>query len=321
MPKGAVETRQEVATAAVKLREMIRELEVGVANLKGRGVGVLDLLRLRDQVEAEMARLAPDMDLRPERTRIETVDGILTRKTAQVIRELRSIGGLAGARRQENPPKEHWWWYLDIFLAERQRKFAIRAVLTVVGVLVLLVVANFVADRFFGMDPVQKKAYAHVSSGEHYMLQGEYDKAIAEFESAVATMPSIGDAHVALGVLYELKGEEEKAKAAFAAGEATYPTQTDYLLAVSRAYQGVQKLDKALEVAQEAVRLSPDSPQAYLVRGGIYEMKDDLALALTDYEKAADLAQAQGQDTVYVLAKTRFATLLQRAAAQVPVPK
>ncbi len=320
MPKGMGE-RQEVATAAVKLREMIRELEVGVANLKGRGLGVLDLLRLRDQAEAEMARLAPDMDLRPERTRLETVDGILTRKTTQVIRELRSIGGLAGARRQENPPKEHWWWYLDVFLAERQRKFAIRAVLTVVGVLVLLVIANFVMERFFGLDPVQKKAHAHVSSGEHYMLQGEYDKAISEYESAIATLPSLGEAHVALGVLYELKGETEKAKAAFAAGEAAYQDRTEYLLTLSRAYQSVQNLDKAFEIVQEAIKLSPDSPQAYLVRGGIYEMKDDLAPALTDYEKAAELAQAQGQDTVYVLAKTRFATLLQRAAAQVPVPK
>jgi len=317
MPKGMGESK-EAATAAVKLREMIRELEVGVANLRGKGEAVLDLLRLRDQAGAEMSRLEAEMDLRPEKTRLETVDSIFTRKTTQIMSELRAIGGLAGARSKENPPEEHWWWYLDTFLAERQRKFAIRAVITVVAVAVLLVVANYLMNRFFGMNPVEKKAYAYVSSGEQYMARGDTDKAIAEYEQAVATLPSLGDAQVALGVLYELKGEKDKSQAAFAAGEAAYTDHTEYLLALSRAYQSVNNLDKALEVAQEAVKASPDSAYAYLVRGGVYEMMDDLNHALEDYDKASTLAQEQGQDTVYVLAKTRFATLLQKAGAQAP---
>jgi len=315
MPKGMGESK-EAATAAVKLREMLRELEVGVANLKGKGAAVLDLLKLRDQVEAEMAHLAEEMDLRPEKTRLETVDSILTRKTADIMRELRDVGGLVGARHKENPPEERWWWYLDAFLAEKQRKFAIRTTITVVGVLVLLVVVNYVMNRFFGMDPVEKKAYGYVASGEQYMMRGEYDKAIGEYEKAVATLPSVGDAHVALGVLYELKGEKEKAQAAFTAGEATYPNRTDYLLALSRTYQSVNQLDKALEAAQKAIELSPDSAYAYLIRGGVYEALDDIQNALNDYDKASTLAQEQGQDTVYVLAKTRFATLLQRAGAR-----
>jgi tetratricopeptide (TPR) repeat protein len=316
MPKGMGETA-EIATGAVKLREMIRELEIGAANIKGLGEGTLHLLQLRDQAAEESARLAESMDLRPERTRIETIDGILTRKTSVIVHELRTMGGLAGARRQVNPPQEHWWWFLDQFQAEKQRKFAIRAILTVVGVAVLLVVVDMVMNRFFGMSPEEKQAHSLVSDADQYVQRGEYDKAIAKYEAAVGVVPSLGEAHVVLGVLYELKGEKDKAQAAFAAGEAAFPNWADYLLALSRAYQSVGKADEALIAVQRAIDFSPGSAYAYLVRGGIYEAQGKVAEALNDYEKASNLAQTQGQDTIYVLAKTRFATLLQSAGTRI----
>ena len=110
MPKGVVES-PGVATTATRLRGQIRELEIGFANLRGRGDAVLDLLKQRDEVGETIERFeAAGLDMRPERTRIETVDNIISRKAPDISRELARTGGLEGARRQEKPPEERWWW-------------------------------------------------------------------------------------------------------------------------------------------------------------------------------------------------------------------
>lgn len=313
MPKGAV-SNVVIATSAVKLREMIFQLETSLGDPRGQGAGVLDMLKLRDQIDAEVKRLQQEegLDLRPERTRIETIDNILMRKAALLNRELRSVGGLAGARRQENPPEEHWWWYLDLYLAEKQRKTAIRMVATIAIVAIVLVAINFILNRLSGLSPQEKEARGYGMQAEQYLAREEYDKAIAAYEQALATLPSYHEAYINLAVLYELKGETDKAQAAFASAEAAYSDRTEYLLALGRAYQSVRKFDVALTKIEEALKLNPNSVQGYLLRGGIYESMNKTQEAIADYEKAANMAQEQRLDALYVIAKTRMAMLLQR---------
>lgn len=87
----------------------------------------------------------------------------------------------------------------------------------------------------------------------------------------------------------------------------------EYLLALVRAYESVGRLDEAMVRVEESVELAPDLPQVYLMRGGVLEAMNQTSEAIADYEKAADLAQAQGEDALYVLARTRMGMLLQRA--------
>ena len=323
MPKGMAVDREAI-TSAVKLRGMIRQLEVGLADLRGQGRAVFELLRLRDRVAEEVASLREEgVPLRPEETRLETVDGILTRKTSAMVWELRSMGGLAGARRVEKPPEERWWWYLDLYQAERQRKTVLRTAIIIASVVALVLVVNLVLDRFFGLSPQEKAARNYTGVGEQYLARGDVDRAIAEYERGVAVLPSMGDAQVMLGTLYELRGkgdDAQKARAAFSAAEATHTDRVEYLLTRARAYESVGQLDKALARANDALALAPESAQAYLMRGGIYESQGDLSHAYTDYERSAELAQAQGQDTIYVLAKMRLGMLMQRGPGTPPTP-
>lgn len=135
MPKGAVEDTR-VITASAHLREMLHEIEVGLADLRGRREGVLDLLRRRDEIEAELARLLDrGVDLRAERSRLETVDNVMRRRARAILRELLGTGGLPAARREQDPPSEHWWWYLDRYVAGSVQQRAIRIGAVLVGAL------------------------------------------------------------------------------------------------------------------------------------------------------------------------------------------
>ena len=311
MPKGVAPGR-EATTAAVGLRQMIRELELGAANIKGRGEGVLELLRTRDRAEGEIARLRKQgMDLRAEMTRLENVDNIFARKAGLIGHELRPVGGLAGARRSEKPPPEHYWWFGDIVLAEKRRKMAIKSTLIIVGILSLLLVANYVLDKFFGLNPVEKQAHSHTTRAEQYLLGGDHANAIAEYEQAVAILPDEGQPQVQLGVLYDLEGRREEAQAAFAAAEAAIGDHPDYLVTLARAYQMAGELESALTAVEEALEADPDLAMGYMTRGGIYESMGEMQKAAADYERTASLAHEQGNDPLYVIAKVRLGMGLQ----------
>lgn len=315
MPKGAVES-PGVATSATRLREQIRELEVGFANLRGRGDGVFDLLRLRDEVGESIERFeAAGLDMRPERTRVETVDNIINRRAPEISRELSRMGGLAGARRRVEPPEERWWWYVDLYHAEKQRKSLIRGLITVGSIIAVVLAVNFILDRFFGLDPVEKEARSHMSAGDQYLFGGDYEGAIEEYERAVSIVPTLGDAHVTLAVLYEVAGRPDDAEKALVAAREAYGDDLTYYLALGRAYETVGEHERAMVATEEAIAIDPESPQAYLTRGSIYEATEEFGRALEDYERAGDLAQQRGQDALYVMARTRMAMLMQRGPA------
>lgn len=313
MPKGIVEDHR-AATALVALRAAVREYEIGVANLAGRRENTLDLLHLRDRIEDDTAKLEADgLDLRPEWTRIETADGILMRKTPEVMRELGGIGGLAAVREAEHPDDSRWWYFLDLFRAEKQRQSLFRT-LRIVGVLVVLIlVFNFVMNHYFGLPPEQKAARGHVSMAEQHMYAGEFEEAIVEYENAIAIVPETGDAQVALGILYEMNGDTEASEAAFEAAETIIEDRATYLMTVAKTYELVMNYDLALEYIEEARALAPDSAQVYLIRGGIYEKQGATREAIADYEKSGELAQASGEDALFVLSRTRMGMLLQQA--------
>ena len=312
MPKGSVQDTR-VATNLVTLRDKIRELEVSLANLRGRGKRVVALLKLRDEIDEAMARLGQGFDLRPERTRVETIDNILYRKAGAVLLELSASGGLRTAREQAKPPEQRWWWFLDEYVAEKRRRSAIRAITVVLGIAAVLLIGNFAMDRFFGLSPEEKEARVFTLQAEQAIQRGDFDQAIAEYEKALEILPDAADVHLQLGVLYEQEGEETKSEAALRRAEELVGDRARFLTALARMYSDVGLADKALAEVNEAIALNPESAEAFLIRATIHENADEYQLAIDDLDRSADLAQASGQDELYVLARMRLGMLLQRS--------
>ena len=318
MPKGAIEDTK-VSTAAAGLRDMIHDLETDLPDLDEAGKEVIDFLRRRDQIEQEFSRLeSENLDLRPEKTRIETIDNILSREANTIVGQAREAGGLQAVREEENPPESHWWWYLDEYVAEKRRKKIVKTVTIVLSVLAVLVAGNFLMDKFFGLSSQEKEARIHINEAEQQFREGSYQQAIKEYEKAVKITPSDGQAQTALGVLYELQGNMEKSQEAFEAAENAFDDRLEFLMTQAQTYMTAEQYDKALDKANAAIELDPESARAYLIRGSIYEKTDKRAKAIEDFQHSADLAQSAGQDALYVLAKMRLATLLQQAPQPVP---
>ncbi len=316
MPKGVLDNLSQIGeTGLMQLRSDIRTLEILLASLARRGGDPLRVLRARDDLVEDIARLQSEgLDLRAERTRIETVDNMLMAKAGVMARALQGLSPAAEARRQERPPDERWWWHLDSIWAERLRKRIIRYSI-IAAVTVLLVVGfDYVMTRLSGQSPTEREAQSHISAGEQQMYAGNITEAIAEYEQAAALMPEALDPPVMLGALYELQGDaarglESKRRAATLA-----PDEPTYWLKLAQAYAIVGRSEDALALANGAIQQKPELAQAYLIRGGIYEAQNKVNEAVADFEKCAELAGAQDQEALYVVARTRLGMLMQQGS-------
>ncbi len=310
MPKGSLENNR-LQTRMELLREQIRLLEVDVANLHADNV--LDLLRKRSEAELTVAaEEALGRDLRAERTRLATVDNMLDRHATRVVALAARRGGLGALRSQEAPPTTHWWWYLDQTVADRLRHTVVRAGAAVIGLVLVLLVGNYLLNTFFGMSPEEREAYGYTTMAEQMVYMGEYEDAIERYEQALEVIPDLPEAWVALAALYDVQGRDEDHRAALARAETLVEDPLRLTLLLARQYETVQLLDVAMAFAEQAIELDPGSAEAHLIRGGVHDSLGNREQALADFELASDLARERGEDALYVLARTRMGMLLQQ---------
>jgi hypothetical protein len=99
--------------SVAELERLVRKYYGYVADLEGSGVEVLDLLGVRDTIQAILDRLPPEVVVpAPLYERIYDLDAWLWQERASF---LVVVGEqvLQHARREERSPRSHWWWYLD----------------------------------------------------------------------------------------------------------------------------------------------------------------------------------------------------------------
>ena len=297
-----------------ELRRLLRSCELAVANLQGLGAEALDLLRTLDTIaDALESRRERGIDVRSEEVRLEAILNILRRKTILLLKELRAVGGLGNVREREDPrPLEgHWWWYLDLEHRRRQQarfQHYLRVIAVGVALLTLTVLAY---SRLVPHDPILEAKMDHTSLAERYIEDGEISAAVSEFEAARALDPSDPNILIWLGVVYERQERSREAGEVFAEAIGLVENRAQFLVMRGFIYSQLGDIVKALADGQDAVVLDPDLATAHLVVAGAYETNGDVQQALQELEITAQLAQADGNDTLYVIAKSRQAMLMQ----------
>lgn len=307
-----------------ELRSMLRSCELAVANSKGLGAGALDLLRTLDRVTEALEVLRDrGMDVRSEETRLEGIQNILRRKISLLLKELRAVGGLASARKREDPPPPeiHWWWYLDLVHSKQQRARLQRYLRVAAIGIALVTIAVFAYRRFVPYDPILAAKMEHFSLAERHVEGGDISAALAEYEAARALDPGDPDILIWLGILYEWQERSREAQDAFAEAERLVGDRAEFLVMRGFSYGQLGDVEKALADGQDAVALNPDLAQAHLVLAGAYEVRGDARRALEELEITAQLAQKDGNDSLYVIAKTRQAMLMQSSVAGMAPPE
>jgi len=133
--------------------------------------------------------------------------------------------------------------------------------------------------------PNDLKAYEHLA--RYYASTGRLQEAIDTYEAAVAVRPEAAQLYHLLGVLYELGGQKEKAIGNYEAAILRAPNlgEAKNNLAYLFADSG-KNLDRALDLAQEAKALMPDSPNAADTLGWVLYRRGVPAAAISYLQEA-----------------------------------
>ena len=139
-------------------------------------------------------------------------------------------------------------------------------------------------------DVVEKspnKARPHANLGYAYISQGQWDRAITEFQTALRIRHSAQD-HYNLGVAYGKKGLTEMAteqyRMALSAEGFAKPYNNLGVLYASRG-----RLDEAIKHFQKAIQLQPTYALAHNNLGKAYQEKGLIGLAIDQYQLAIKL--------------------------------
>ncbi|HET91560.1 MAG TPA: tetratricopeptide repeat protein [Chloroflexi bacterium] len=304
-----------VLTPADQLRESLGRAERWFPNLRGAGAQALDLCHLFDQIAAAIKELgAAGVDVRAEQMRFEMLLGQLRRHQGRFLAE---VGAALPAEREHVQPSEtRWWWFLDQIAAQQRRRGLVRALGIGLGVVLLCVASWWVYDRFIAPPPHVRQAIRRTMAGENLVAEGDLSAAVAEFEAAAVLTPDDPDLWVWRGVLYRKLGQHDDAEAAFEQAHSLYDTEADFLLERGVISLQVGDLDAAQADAEALIAEAPQSGWGYYARAGIMATRENYAAALSDLDRAIELADQAGDTDLEALARMQRATLMQLSWGQ-----
>ncbi len=312
--------REAKVTPADELRDLLTRNEKRVVNLRGHAAEALALLLDLDRI----AELWPELDehgvdLRPEEGRWETLQAQVRRYGPVVVRELRSLGGLPALRAQHHPSGDaEWWWFLaEEVRAQRLRSVGRAGIVSGGMVAIAALVYFLVFHVFFPVDPALKAALDAQNAGEARIVQdGDYLAALDDFRRAAQYRPGDPDNWLRVGcVLYRL-GDLAGAEENFYRGQVLLGDPLELRLARAPICAQLGLVDLAEADLREVIAADPQNAGAYYYLSSILEARGELFEALLLVQRAAELAESQGDTQLVALARFRSGILMQQLAVQ-----
>ena len=141
-------------------------------------------------------------------------------------------------------------------------------------------------DHALALDPKNSRIY--FSRGFAYEKKREISKAIADYTRATEVNPEYAAAYTFRGNAYEKMGEHDKAFADFTRAIALDPKDAYTFVSRGNAYVNRQEHTKALADFTSAIKQDPRYVYAYAVRGDVYEKKGERDKALADFTRAIE---------------------------------
>ncbi len=240
--------------------------------------------------------------------------GIVAKMHSEAGRFIRDLGGLSAlqqAREKRQPAADHEWWYLDTWLARRRQASLKRTLIFSGGIIMLLLIMGVIYQKYLAPDPQVAARYGFEQSAQDFVINGNYEEAMKEVEQGLKIVPQDPSLLTLKGVLQENLGQADQAALSFAQAEKGLPTRADFLVTRSQVYLMANQIEKGLADAQEAVKINPQSAQAYLVLGQSNEMMAKYPEAMEYYDKAYENAEKSGQTELAAITRMRKAMIMQ----------
>jgi tetratricopeptide (TPR) repeat protein len=160
---------------------------------------------------------------------------------------------------------------------------------------------SYVIKTYPGRIPI-----AHTNLGLAYDVQGMIDRAMAEYEKAIAINPALEHPYNNLGFDYYKKGRYDDAIASYEKALAINPNYAKAFYNLSLAYYAEKMFDESIAAYEKAVRLDPDLAGVYRNlgkalanacnnRGQSLHLQGMFDEAIASYEKALALNPASAE--------------------------
>lgn len=152
-------------------------------------------------------------------------------------------------------------------------------------------------NQLMRSSPDYLSSLIYVKRGIGYRLKFDFDKAIADFETARRTNPQFTAVQFQLHSTYNSRGllrfEKKEYKEAFddisTAITMKPDSPTPYINRCVIYLYAWKQYDEAITDCTAAIRLSTKSSMAYVHRGYAYEKNNNVNAAIADYKKALDI--------------------------------
>jgi tetratricopeptide (TPR) repeat protein len=170
------------------------------------------------------------------------------------------------------------------------------------------------ANAGYALYEVLHPTGAHpVVTGNTYLMRGDLEAAIAEYEAALALDPQDRLAYLGLGRAYRAMGQEEAARRSYHQAVELYPGNFLARLELAQVYAGTDEGEKAIDLLRETIQLRPDYLPAFEALGDLYLARGWQEAALAEYRHAVDDGPVTG-DFHLALADLYWRKGLQRPA-------
>jgi tetratricopeptide (TPR) repeat protein len=133
-----------------------------------------------------------------------------------------------------------------------------------------------------------------VVAGNTYLMQGEWDEAITEYERALALKPGDTLAYWGLGQVYQSQGKNQQAREAYRQAVTASPDNVWARQSLARLDAQDGRVDEAIALIQAGLQLSPDNPSSFEVLGDLYQMQGQADRALKQYAQAVEFPPHTG---------------------------
>jgi tetratricopeptide (TPR) repeat protein len=137
---------------------------------------------------------------------------------------------------------------------------------------------------------------AYINRGAVFGKIGQPDKALADYSEAIALAPSFSEAYSNRGVVFSKMGQFDKALADYSEAIALAPSFSEAYDNRGICFYKTGQPDKSLADFNSAIALNPFNSLAYKNRGTLYLGTGDKKRASSDYKKACDLGSEMACD-------------------------
>lgn len=134
----------------------------------------------------------------------------------------------------------------------------------------------------------------HVVAGNTYLMRGEWDKAVAQYEQALALNSGDTLAYWGLGQAYQAQGKSQEAWDAYRQAVAASPDNVWARHSLAGLYAQEDRREEAIKLIQAGIQLSPDYLASFEVLGDLYRMQGEADQAFGQYAKAIEFPPDTG---------------------------